>query len=163
MTLESELREEQVIHLDLSEFTQVPSGTLVRDALTKLRANRHNVCLITQDEQLQGIFTDRDVLRKVVASPETLDGLIDHVMTRDPITITSRSIRGRCASIDERQQSTQFSSSRRERTYCWRYDTSIDCCTLYRWPHTGSGADATTSGRASWDLLCRDLPKLRHL
>ncbi|MBV7338220.1 CBS domain-containing protein [Chloroflexi bacterium TSY] len=87
MTLESELREEQVIHLDLSEFTQVPSGTLVRDALTQLRADRHNVCLVTQDERLQGIFTDRDVLRKVVASPETLDGPIDDVMTRDPITI----------------------------------------------------------------------------
>jgi len=88
MSLESELREEQVAHLDLSGFSSVASGTSVRDALTQLRADRHNVCLITDGTHLKGIFTDRDVLRKVVGSPETLDAAIDTVMTENPITIS---------------------------------------------------------------------------
>lgn len=91
MSLESELRQERVAHLDLSDFSSVTSGTSVRDALAKLRADGHNVCLITDESgggsQLKGIFTDRDVLRKVVGSPETLDAAIDTVMTENPITI----------------------------------------------------------------------------
>ncbi|MCB8945865.1 MAG: CBS domain-containing protein [Ardenticatenaceae bacterium] len=87
MTLEQELQAEQVSHLDLSGFSQVASGTLVREAVATMRAERHNVCLIVADNQLIGIFTDRDVLRKVAADPETLNQSIDTVMTAEPITI----------------------------------------------------------------------------
>ncbi|MEZ4863659.1 MAG: CBS domain-containing protein [Caldilineaceae bacterium] len=87
MSLESELREEKVAHLDLSGFAQVESGATVRMALAQLRAERQNVCLVTQDGQLRGIFTDRDVLRKVVNSPASLDVPIDQVMTANPITV----------------------------------------------------------------------------
>jgi len=87
MSLAAELREEKVAHLDLSGFSQVPSGTTVREALATLRAERHNICLVTQDGRLQGIFTDRDVLRRVVGATAVLDGPIDHVMTANPITI----------------------------------------------------------------------------
>ena len=87
MSLEQELREEQVNHLDLSDFSLVSSGTTVRDALAQIRDEKHNVCLIINDGKLLGIFTDRDVLRKVIPSPETLDRPIDEVMTPNPITI----------------------------------------------------------------------------
>ena len=88
MNLAVELQEEKVAHLDLSGFSQVPSGTTVREALNKLRAERHNICLITQGTHLLGIFTDRDVLRRVVGVEGAIDGPIDSVMTRNPITIT---------------------------------------------------------------------------
>ena len=87
MTLEQELQNEQVSHLDLSGFSQVVTGTTVRETIAKMRAERHNVCLITADEKLIGIFTDRDVLRKVAAHPEVLDDEIDSIMTQNPITI----------------------------------------------------------------------------
>jgi predicted transcriptional regulator len=87
MSLEAELREEKVSHLDLSGFSQASSGTTVRSALAKLRTERHNICLVTKDGRLQGIFTDRDVLRRVVGVAGVLDGPIDNVMTADPITI----------------------------------------------------------------------------
>lgn len=87
MSLASELHEERVAHLDLSGFSQVPSGTTVRAALAKLRAERHNICLVTQNGHLQGIFTDRDVLRRVVGVAGVLDAPIDNVMTANPITI----------------------------------------------------------------------------
>ena len=87
MTLEQELQAENVSHLDLSGFSQVASGTTIRETIARMRAGRHNVCLVTAEDKLVGIFTDRDVLRKVVANPEVLDNPIDSVMTRNPITI----------------------------------------------------------------------------
>ncbi|RIK36543.1 MAG: hypothetical protein DCC55_26990 [Chloroflexi bacterium] len=87
MSLESELREQKVAHLDLSSFSVVNSGTTVRSALAQLRTDGNNACLVTEGEQLKGIFTDRDVLRKVIGAPEVLDGPIDTVMTPAPITI----------------------------------------------------------------------------
>lgn len=87
MSLESELRSERVSHLRLSSFTAVPAGTSVRDALGKMRAERNTVCLITKERNLTGIFTERDVLRKVVDAPGVLDGPIDAVMTPDPISV----------------------------------------------------------------------------
>ena len=87
MSLDSELKTEHVSHLDLSDFSSVASGTPVREALAQLRAERHYVCLITDRGHLVGIFTDRDALRKVTGVAGVLDGPIDDVMTRDPITI----------------------------------------------------------------------------
>lgn len=87
MSLENELRSERVSHLRLSGFAAVPTGTNVRDALAQMRAERKTVCLITRDGNLAGIFTERDVLRKVVDKPGALDGPIDGVMTPDPISV----------------------------------------------------------------------------
>lgn len=87
MSLESELRHEQVVHLDLSAFSEVASGTPVHAALARLREERHNVCLVTEKGRLVGIFTDRDVLRKVADTPTTLAERIDELMSRNPITV----------------------------------------------------------------------------
>jgi len=87
MSLESELRRERVSHLHLSGFTVVPTGTTVRDALGQMQAERKTVCLVTQEGQLAGIFTERDVLRKVIDKPEALNGPINSVMTADPVSI----------------------------------------------------------------------------
>ena len=87
MTLEQELQAEQVSHLDLSGFSCVSSGTTVRETIARMRADRHKVCLITADNKLVGIFTDRDVLHRVAPDLETLDKPIDAVMTASPITI----------------------------------------------------------------------------
>lgn len=87
MSLETELKEQKVAHLDLSSFSMMHSGATVRSALAQMRSDGNNACLVTEGEQLKGIFTDRDVLRKVIGAPEMLDGPIDNVMTPAPITI----------------------------------------------------------------------------
>lgn len=87
MSLESELRSERVSHLRLSGFTAVPAGTSVRDALGRMRTDGNTVCLVTEERQLVGIFTERDVLRKVADKPGVLDTPITSVMTPDPISV----------------------------------------------------------------------------
>ena len=87
MSLESELRSEQVSHLDLSGFSPVKSGVSVRAVLDTLRSENHHVALVTADGALVGIFTDRDVINKVLGDPDTLDHAVDAYMTPDPITV----------------------------------------------------------------------------
>lgn len=89
MTLESELRAEQVSHLDLSGFSTATRETPVRTVVSRMRDEKHNVCLVTTDERLVGIFTDRDILTKVVDQPDVLEQPIETVMTADPVTATA--------------------------------------------------------------------------
>ena len=87
MNLREELTAESVSHLDLSGFCQVPSGTTVRGALSIMQDGGHNVCLVTAEERLIGIITDRDVLQKIVGQ-NRLDDPVDEIMTPDPVTVT---------------------------------------------------------------------------
>ncbi len=87
MSLEKELQTERVSHLDLSGFCTVESGTAVSDTLIQMRAEKQNVCLITENSNLIGILTDRDVLRKITTNTATWDQPVDQIMTRNPITV----------------------------------------------------------------------------
>lgn len=87
MSLEHDLQQEQVSHLDLSNFTSVESGTSVKTTIERMRAENHHCAIITDKGLMIGIFTDRDILRKVVDAPETWDQPIDKVMTPSPIAV----------------------------------------------------------------------------
>jgi len=87
MTLKEELNSEQVIHLDLSGFCEVDSGTSISETLAEFRRQGHNVCLVKKEGKLVGIVTDRDVSRRIVGGQLPLNSPVDEVMTPDPITI----------------------------------------------------------------------------
>lgn len=89
MSLEKDFRQEQVVHLDAGTFTRVESGMPVKDVVEKMRRDNHNCAIITDNGALVGIFTDRDLLRKVVDVPDTWGQAIDSVMTPAPITVKS--------------------------------------------------------------------------
>lgn len=85
MSLEAKLRAERVDHLDLTGFCEVSSDTILRDVLSKMQAQEQSVCLITEGGALVGIFTERDVLRHVMAAPETWDQPVKEYMTPNPV------------------------------------------------------------------------------
>ncbi len=91
MSLKEELESEQVAHLDLSGYCQTVTGTAVSDALNLMRQNRSNVCLVLDGDQLIGIFTERDIVRKVALHQELLDRPVDEIMTADPFAISCES------------------------------------------------------------------------
>lgn len=88
MSLREELEMEQVRHLDLSRYCVVESGTPVRDTLARMRAEEGRLALVARGSELLGIFTERDVLRRVVGNPAALDGPVDAVMTAQPMTVS---------------------------------------------------------------------------
>jgi CBS domain-containing protein len=87
MSLEQDLQQELVIHLNLNNFTSVESETSIRATIAKMRAEDQHCAIVLDEGTLVGIFTDRDILRKVVDLPETWDRPIKEVMTRSPITV----------------------------------------------------------------------------
>ncbi|GAB4268571.1 MAG: hypothetical protein Kow0080_11580 [Candidatus Promineifilaceae bacterium] len=90
--LREELHTEQVSHLDLSGFTRVTNGMTVAACIEKMQQENHNVALVLDDQnKLVGIFTERDVLRKVADQPEMLAQPIDKAMTPNPVTVTPES------------------------------------------------------------------------
>ena len=89
MSLVNDLQKEQVVHLDLSQFTAVKAGTSVRETVDEMRNANHHCAIVTDDGVLIGIFTDRDLMRKVVNDPKTWDHPIEEVMTSSPMTVNS--------------------------------------------------------------------------
>ena len=73
---------------DASQATFVPPAARVRDAVLEMSRPgriRSGAILVTgPDGRLEGIFTDGDLRRGVVADPAMLDGPISAAMTRNP-------------------------------------------------------------------------------
>jgi len=86
-SVEQVLHNELLSNLDLSAYTQVPSGTSVRETVQKMRVEGHNCAFITRGDSLIGIFTDRDVLREVADRPQIWEHAIDELMTHNPQTV----------------------------------------------------------------------------
>jgi arabinose-5-phosphate isomerase len=73
---------------DASQAAFVPPSTRVRDAIAEMSRPgrvRSGAILVTgAGGRLEGIFTDGDLRRRVVADPSMLDGPISAAMTRNP-------------------------------------------------------------------------------
>ncbi len=90
MNIAEHFRVQQVDRLDLSYYCRVASGCTVKATLDKLNESRNNCAFVMQQSRLVGIFTDRDVLTKVVDAPDRWVDPIDSVMTRTPRTVASK-------------------------------------------------------------------------
>ena len=89
MNIAEHFKIQQVERLDLSHYCRVASGCTVTATLKKLNESGHNCAFVMQQNRLVGIFTDRDVLRKVVDDPDCWADPIDSIMTRTPLTVES--------------------------------------------------------------------------
>ena len=87
MSLKQELEAEQVSHLDLSEFCKVAKETAVSETIRQMQIQNRNACLVMDGNQLFGIITERDILRKIVTDATTYNQPVESVMTANPITI----------------------------------------------------------------------------
>ncbi len=94
MSIAEDLLEEKVTMLDLTEFTQVESGTSVLQTLEKMKAEKNNCVFVTRGAKLAGILTDRDVLRRVVDRPDLWERPVDEVMTHQPRAIQASQTAG---------------------------------------------------------------------
>ena len=75
--------------LDPRKLILVPGSMTVREAAKLMKSKRYGAVLVTEGDDLLGIFTERDAIFRVIAiglDPETTP-LVD-VMTKEPKTIT---------------------------------------------------------------------------
>ena len=104
MSVELDFLVETVKGLDLSEYSVIASGTTVRDAVNTMCSDAHNCSLIVLDDQIVGIFTDRDVLHKVVDQPKVWDQPVDEVMSPQPLTVNGRQLASDALRIMDEQR-----------------------------------------------------------
>ena len=77
----------QLSGMRLSSLVVVPSGRKVRSVVAAMAAQHTGCAVVTDGARLAGIFTERDITRRVVRSPETWDAPVDRFMTAEPIVI----------------------------------------------------------------------------
>ncbi|MBI3909495.1 MAG: CBS domain-containing protein [Armatimonadetes bacterium] len=88
-TAEHSIMTDSVLALGLPEPECVPLDTSAAEAVDRMRARRFGYVLVTdEDGRLVGIFTERDVLYKIVGEVTDLASLpVARYMTRNPTSI----------------------------------------------------------------------------
>ncbi|MEE9218396.1 MAG: CBS domain-containing protein [Acidobacteriota bacterium] len=88
MGVEESIRTEKLRYLPLAQPTCMPRTMTLTQALDMMRKDRAACALVCEDGRLVGIFTERDVLQKVVG--EAVDGseLVERLMTPSPRSLS---------------------------------------------------------------------------
>src|SRR5688572_24763711 len=90
MELSRNLRADPVSRLQPTPPLAVDAGKTVAEAVAALRRRNVGCLLVTRGGKLVGIFTERDLLKRVLAPGKPLDTLLEAVMTPDPVTVGPR-------------------------------------------------------------------------
>jgi CBS domain-containing protein len=87
MELTRNLMVESVSRLSPTPPHRVPVTCTVAEAVDVLRRERVGCVLVVRDGELVGIFTERDLLTKVLAPGEPLHTPLATVMTANPVSV----------------------------------------------------------------------------
>jgi CBS domain-containing protein len=85
MGLEQSLAEIEVTALETEGPVVLDAATPVREVINRMREQRTGCVLLTRGEKLAGIFTERDVLKKVLGTAGALDQAVEAFMSPDPV------------------------------------------------------------------------------
>src|SRR5438270_7291800 len=87
MDLARNLKVESVSRLQPPPPLQVPPSQTVADAVTLMRQQGVGCVLVCEAGKLLGIFTERDLMRRVLAENKPLSVTVADVMTSDPVVV----------------------------------------------------------------------------
>jgi len=81
--------QDPISSLHLGEPLVLEKGTSIRTALNKMQSQLENYILVTSNESLIGILTERDILMNITGKEYDLEiSLIEEFMTKAPETLT---------------------------------------------------------------------------
>src|SRR5687767_14279140 len=87
MELSRNLRIDSVSRLSPTPPREIAADRPVTEAIEVLRRERVGCLLVVRDGKLVGIFTERDLLARVLAAGKAFDTPVAEVMTPDPVTV----------------------------------------------------------------------------
>lgn len=90
MELARNLRKDPVSRLEPTAPRQVPLTASVADAVNVMREDQVGCVLVCDNGQLVGLFTERDLMCRVLAVGKSLDMAISEVMTPSPETVSPK-------------------------------------------------------------------------
>jgi CBS domain-containing protein len=88
MTVEEALRDERLGSLPLAAPVSVSRGTSLEETLRLMRDEGAGCVLVCEDDRPVGIFTERDVLNKLIGRGVNEREAVDRYMTPDPACLT---------------------------------------------------------------------------
>lgn len=87
MDLARNLKIDSVSRLSLSPPLTVAPGQSVGEAVALMREMKVGCILVCQEDRAVGIFTERDLLRRVIAAGKALTAPVSECMTPNPVTV----------------------------------------------------------------------------
>jgi CBS domain-containing protein len=87
MSIQEKVKVVEVIAIRPEPPVVVDVASSVRTVIERMREARVGYALVTRDERLAGIFTERDLIAKVLGHADRLDESVAEVMTCDPTTV----------------------------------------------------------------------------
>jgi CBS domain-containing protein len=90
MDLARNLKVESVSRLQPAPALQVRPSQTVAEAIALMREQRTGCVLICEQGQLVGIFTERDLMRRVLATGKPLTLTLAEVMTPAPVVVQTK-------------------------------------------------------------------------
>ena len=89
MKIERSLQEVEVLALELQPPLVLEETSRVGDVIRALQDSGHGYALLTGNNRLVGIFTERDVLLSVLGNDTVLSQPVSRYMTPDPVCVAA--------------------------------------------------------------------------
>lgn len=83
-SLKETLGEDTILELEMGAALTLSPESSVRDAIKALQEHRMGALMIERDGRVVGVFTERDLVKKVLRLKRPLDTPLNHVMTESP-------------------------------------------------------------------------------
>lgn len=81
MKIEGFLKKDRLTRLPIREPLLVAKGSLVKEVIPQMKAKKVGCALVQEKDQLIGIFTERDILQKIVPDPSSLSRPVGEFMS----------------------------------------------------------------------------------
>ena len=104
MSIEKAFGNEKVWHLKLHTPLCVEEGTTLRDTIRQMQERNTGCVNILRKKRVVGVFTERDILRKVIMARFPLDEPISKHMTEEPVVASKDASVGEIISIMEQNE-----------------------------------------------------------
>ncbi len=87
MPLKENLCRDKIASLGRKEALTVSPSTSVAEAVAMMQSHRAGCLFVTEGERLAGIFTERDLLKRVLGRKQPFSAMIQSVMTPSPAAV----------------------------------------------------------------------------
>ena len=87
MEIEGSLQQRKIRHLDLAPLVCVETSSSLQEVVRAMQLQKVGCVLITENHQLAGIFTERDLVTKVIGTGVDYSSSVKDFMTPRPTTL----------------------------------------------------------------------------
>ena len=88
MQVEQSLKVVEIVALSMDPPVVVDADTTLREVVQRMRDENSGCALVTREDRLAGIFTERDLVARVLGNEHALEQPVADWMTPDPDSVT---------------------------------------------------------------------------